>query len=205
MSTDIWVWIMGLSMLCIFSFLLKENPLYRFFEHVFVGLAAGYGLGVAYKNLLNKAWTPVTDGGLYILLIPVVIGLLAYARFIKPVAWLARYPIAVTAGSGAGLAIYAALRSTLVPQIRANIVPLWVAGNAGETIKNIYCAIGVLVIMLYFFFSVEQKGPIRRVASVGRILVMITFGVSFGNVVMGRMALLLGAIRNILGDWLGVL
>lgn len=205
MSTDIWVWIMGLSMLCIFSFLIRENPFYRFCEHVFVGLAAGYGLGVAYKNLLNKAWAPITTGGIYILIIPVVFGLLSYARFAKPFAWMARYPIAFTAGSGAGLAIYAALRSTLVPQIKANIVPLWVSGDAAATVKNLYCAIGVLLIMLYFFFSREHKGPLRQAASVGRLLLMVTFGVSFGNVVMGRMALLLGAVRNILGDWLGVL
>lgn len=34
---------------------------------------------------------------------------------------------------------------------------------------------------------------------------MVTFGVSFGNVVSGRISVLLGELTKILGDWLGML
>jgi len=33
----------GLATLAIFSFLIKENAFYRFFEHLFIGIASGLG------------------------------------------------------------------------------------------------------------------------------------------------------------------
>ena len=38
------IWIAAALTFCIFSFLYKDNPFYKFAEHLFVGLAAGYGL-----------------------------------------------------------------------------------------------------------------------------------------------------------------
>lgn len=40
-----WLTIMlgGIATLAIFSFLIKENSFYRFFEHLFIGIAAGLG------------------------------------------------------------------------------------------------------------------------------------------------------------------
>ena len=34
-------WIAAFLTLCVFSFLYRENPFYRFAEHLFVGSAAG--------------------------------------------------------------------------------------------------------------------------------------------------------------------
>ena len=36
------VWIAALLTLFIFSFLYKDNPFYKFAEHLFVGISAGY-------------------------------------------------------------------------------------------------------------------------------------------------------------------
>jgi hypothetical protein len=41
-SHDPGVWIAALLTLFIFSFLYKDNPLYKFAEHLFVGVSAGY-------------------------------------------------------------------------------------------------------------------------------------------------------------------
>src|SRR5262245_26382732 len=35
-------WLAALLTLCIFSFLYKDNPFYKFAEHLFVGVSAGY-------------------------------------------------------------------------------------------------------------------------------------------------------------------
>ena len=42
----------GLSTLAMFSFLLKENPCYRFFEHFYIGIATGLGIILGFKNFL---------------------------------------------------------------------------------------------------------------------------------------------------------
>ena len=37
-----WIWVGALMTLGIFSFLLGDNPYYKFTEHVFVGVSAAY-------------------------------------------------------------------------------------------------------------------------------------------------------------------
>lgn len=198
MSGDIWTWIAALGMIAIFSFIFKENPIYRFCEHVYVGAAAGYAISVNVKSIADNAWTPITQDGKIILLIPVALGLMLYARFFKNIAWLSRWSIAFMVGIGSGLAIFGGVNSQFLQQIKATMIPL-------NNINNILLVLGVLSILLYFFFSVEHEGVVKHAASVGRWVMMVTFGVSFGNVVMGRISLLLGAFETILGDWLGLL
>ena len=132
------------------------------------------------------------------LIVPVILGLLLYARFFKNIAWLSRWSMSFMVGIGSGLAIYGGVNSQFLQQIKATMIPL-------NSIDNILLVFGVLSILLYFFFSTEQRGAVKRVASWGRWIMMITFGVSFGNVVMGRISLLLGAFEQILGNWLGLL
>ncbi|NLY53726.1 MAG: hypothetical protein GX060_03765 [Firmicutes bacterium] len=197
-SNDIWAWISALGMIAIFSFIFKENPVYRFCEHVFVGASAGYALSVNIKSIVDNAWDPITKEGKLSLLIPVILGILLYARFFKSIAWLSRWSMAYMVGIGSGLSMFGVVNSQLLQQVRSSMLPL-------NSVNNILMVFGVLSVLLYFFFSVEQKGAVKHGASLGRWLMMITFGVSFGNVVMGRISLLLGAFETILGNWLGLL
>lgn len=197
-SNDIWTWIAALGTIAMFSFIFKENPVYRWCEHLYVGAAAGYAISVNLKSIADRAWTPLTQDGKVALLIPIVFGILLYARFIKSIAWLSRWPMSFLVGVGSGLSIYGVVNSQLLQQVRATLLPL-------NTVNNIIMVLGVLSILLYFFFSMEQKGAVKHGATLGRYLMMITFGVAFGNVVMGRISLLLGTMETILGNWLGLL
>ena len=47
-------------------------------------------------------------------------------------------------------------------------------------------------VLVYFFFSIEHTGNVRRVARVGIYFLMISFGAAFGYTVMARMSLLIG-------------
>jgi hypothetical protein len=55
---------------------------------------------------------------------------------------------------------------------------------------------------MYFFFSFEHKHTVvRGSARMGRWLLMICFGVIFGNTVMGRMSLFIDRLMFLLNDW----
>ena len=67
------LWMGGLLTLMIFSFLYKDNPFYKFAEHLFVGVSAAYAMVVAFWSTLwvnalgavipqIQAWT-ATDPG----------------------------------------------------------------------------------------------------------------------------------------------
>ena len=46
------IFIGGISTFAIFSFLYKENPVYRFFEHFYIGIATAYGIMVTVREFL---------------------------------------------------------------------------------------------------------------------------------------------------------
>ena len=76
------------------------------------------------------------------------------------------------------------------------------AGSVGGSAAAILVLVGVLSVLAYFFFSVEHKGAVGRVANVGVWYLMITFGASFGFTVMGRIALLGARFEFLFDDWL---
>ncbi len=209
-STNPWIWFMGIGMLSLYSFIYKENPIYRLFEHIYVGASVGYTFVTAYGNIIDQAWTPLTTEGKLNLLVPIILGLMLYTRYFKPIAWISRWPMSFLMGLGIGVSTYGLLESQLIAQSKAAMMPLFVKSSEGalllgRSINNIIMILGVLGVLFYFFFSVEHKGPVRRMASLGRMVMMITFGVAFGNVVMGRISLLLGTISDIFGTWLGII
>ena len=56
------IWVAAILTLCIFSFLYKDNPLYKLAEHLFVGVSAGYQLVVLYHQyLMVKMIAPLTE------------------------------------------------------------------------------------------------------------------------------------------------
>ena len=203
-SSNPWVWIAAIGSIAVFSSLFKDNPVYKAAEHIFVGSGAGYALVQAYRNIVIQGWRPLSNDGKWILLIPLVLGLLLFTRFFKKVAWISRWSMAFLIGVGTGISIYGLYNSQLLAQIRATMVPLYVSGNAAATRDNLIMVIGVAAVLLYFLFTVPVKGPLKHVISFGRVMMMITFGVSFGNVVMGRISLLLGVMETVYSKWLGL-
>jgi hypothetical protein len=196
-STDIGVWIAAIATIGLVSFLFKENPLYRIIENMYVGISAGYALTVGYTNIMNLAVTPML-GGKYSLLIPIALGILLYARYIKRYAWVSKIPLGLIMGIGTGLAIRGLILSQVVNQIKACFIPL-------NSFDNIFMVLGTLIVLFYFFFAIEHKGTAGSVAKVGRWVMMIGFGASFAGTATGRISLFIGRLQYLLGNWLGVI
>jgi hypothetical protein len=195
---------MAASILAMFSFLYKENPFYRVAEHVFVGSTAGHALGMAIGNIHRFGWRPFFEQSKYSLLIPLVLGIMLYARFIPKINWVSRWPIAFLVGVGVGQSIYTSLRTQVINQTLGAMIKIQGA-TLMQTVNNLIGILGLIAVLTYFIFSIQQKGVVRRVAHGGRWLMMVTFGVSFGNVVAGRISVLLGQLQNLLGTWLGII
>jgi len=197
MSTDIGVWIAAFATIGLVSFLFKENPLYRVIENMYVGISAGYALTVGYDNIKNLAVKPMLQGK-YSLLIPIVLGILLYTRYVKRYAWVAKIPLGLLMGIGTGLAIRGLILSQVVNQIKACFIPL-------NSFDNIFMVLGTLIVLFYFFFSIEHKGSAGNLAKVGRWVMMIGFGASFAGTATGRISLFIGRLQFLLGNWLGII
>ncbi|MGB8656859.1 MAG: hypothetical protein WCE90_03630 [Candidatus Zixiibacteriota bacterium] len=199
------IWVAALLTLCAFSFLYKDNPFYKFAEHLFVGISAGYGVTLEIYNVfLPNLWRPLTQQGKLILLVPFIFGILLFSRFFTRISWLSRWSMALIIGIYAGITIVGYGSGDLILQIHANLLPLW-TGKWLESLNNILLIVGVITGLIYFFFSKEHKGALGAGAKIGTWFLMISFGASFGYTVMSRMSLLIGRILFLMTAWLGIL
>lgn len=68
------------------------------------------------------------------------------------------------------------------------------------TFSKVLLLLGLLAGLVYFYFSIEQKGAVGKVSRFGIWVLMIGFGASFGYTVQGRISLAIGRVIDIAGD-----
>ncbi len=205
LSSDPWVWASALITIGIYSVLFKDNPAYRVLESVFVGMSAGYLVVVNWFSFLKPTIAgDIVEKGNYSLIIPMILGLLVYTRYIKNYSWLSRYSVSFMMGIGAGYVLSKDFKPLFLAQAKATMLPLWVEGNVAASINNTLIVIGVACSLMYFFFTVKRTGAMGIGTKIGRYVLMVAFGAAFGNTVMGRVSVTLGRFQYILTDWLGI-
>jgi hypothetical protein len=223
-STEIHVWVGAMLTLMIFSFLYKDNPFYKFAEHLFVGVSAAYWMVQGFwqqiiPNLLGKLFPRQFEGIVeaarnqppdYWYWIPLVLGIILLFRLIPSVAWMSRWSMAFIIGYTAGSNLTRYLVSDFVRQVEKTLVlPLYVdGGSVFHTVmlsfSNIVIVGGVVCGLIYFYFSKEHTGAFGRASRAGIWVLMIAFGASFGYTVMARVSLLIGRLEYLLSTWLGI-
>ncbi|MEE2831628.1 MAG: hypothetical protein VYD18_04630 [Candidatus Latescibacterota bacterium] len=199
--------------LALYSFLYKDNPLFKFAEHVYVGVAAAYIFGITwYNSLYGEILVSYFDIGAegasggghnpWVLLFPTLLGLLMLTRFSSKFGWLSRISFAFVVGVGAGLTIPRYMSSFLLGQVEPSLAPL---SMSWAGLNLLLVLIGVITVLVYFFFSVEHTGTVGHAARLGIWFLMVSFGASFGYTIMARLSLLIGRISFLLDDWLHVM
>ncbi len=208
-SPNPWIWIASLLSLAIFSFLYRDNPFYRLAEHVFVGAANGWAVTFYWHRVLWPfLFDPLSRGQLYYI-IPLIIGMLYFTRFIPKVSWLVRFPIGIYMGYYVGVSIPATIQAYIIKQVQGTILTphnfqMWAAGSTG-IVWSVVLLAGVICTLSYFYFSREHKGVLGVTSRIGIVFVMIGFGAAFGYTVMARVSLLIGRLQFLLGPWLGII
>ena len=143
----------GISTLAIYSFLYRENPFYRFFEHLYIGIATAIGVMATVRNffwpqilepLFGKDRIPFPDGTYaepyhqeyMLLLIPMVFGLLYYFILTKRYSWLAQVVIGFSLGVGGGMAFKGVL-TEIIPLLTDSFRPLYLPPETVPGITSI--------------------------------------------------------------------
>jgi hypothetical protein len=213
----------GAATLAIFSFLFKENRFYRFFEHLYLGVATAISTMAVVKTFIwPKVIVPlfglnriIFPDGTYaepynynylFLLLPIVFGLLYYFILSPRFSWLAQLVIGFQLGVSAGLAFQGTFNEML-PQIYDSFRPLYVPGDAAATFSNLFFIAAMAATFMYFFFTFKRKpgGPSDKVAWFGRSVMMGCFGAFFGSTIMARMALLVERLEFLINRFFPVL
>ncbi len=194
--------------LSLYTFLYKDNPLFKFAEHIYVGVAAAYVFGqVWYPTLYGEIIGPMTGSDesssstTWWLLVPTLLGCLMLTRFSARIGWLSRIAFAFFVGLGAGFAIPRTISSYILAQVEPTLSPL---SLSVEGLNLLIILVGVVTVLIYFFFSVEHTGVVGHASKVGIWFLMISFGASFGYTIMARVSLLIGRVTFLFRDWLHI-
>jgi hypothetical protein len=208
----LWTILAGLITLAIFSFLYRDNPMYKMAEHIAVGISVGFIVVVYYNNVFKpKVWDNILHKGQYDYLIPLILGIILFTRFLPKHGWMSRYAIAFYIGTSSGLSIAPTLEARVLQQMEGTVRSLVtvVPGNTLATLAGsfgaIFLIVGTLACLIFFLFSVEHRGGVGRVAYFGRLCIMAGFGASFGFTVMARVSLLIGRIHFLTRDFVQAL
>lgn len=214
------LWIGALLTLMIFSFLYRDNPFYKFAEHLFVGVSAAYWMvqgfwGEIVPNLLAKLF-PARMANIveaargqqpqWHYAIAGILGLILLARLIPAIAWVSRWAMAFIIGYTAGTNLTRYLSSDFITQVQATALHPLITPHGTNwfdtimlNISNLVIVGGVLCGLVYFFFSKEHTGAFGKMSRVGIWVLMVAFGASFGYTVMARISLLIGRIEFLRG------
>jgi hypothetical protein len=195
-------WIAALLTLCVFSFLYRDNPFYKFAEHLFVGAAAGYLLAVQYQNVIKPNVVQRIGDGKLLALIPLALGLMILGRLWSRTAGASRWALAFYVGIYSGIAVPAYMQAQIFAQLADAVKPF---EPGWAVVNSILVLAGFLAVLAYFFFSAPHRGAHGLAARAGIWFLMIAFGASFGYTVMARVSLLIARVQFLLRDWLHVL
>lgn len=199
---EIGVWIAAFLTLACLSFLYKDNPFFRFAESLFAGVSLGYYVGITLNQTLEpNLFEPLRDFKTnWDLLVPGVLGVVLYMRYVPKVGWISRYALAIFVTYYIGVEFTRKIHGEVLPQLARTILPISKPDQA--SLVSLVFVIGVFSVLVYFFFSREQGGIMKRISRLGIWFLMISFGAAFGFTVMGRVALLIGRLNFLILDWI---
>lgn len=197
-------WIIAFFTLALFSFLYRDNAFYKFAEHIFAGLSAGYYVGLIWESVIvQQMYEPMVNSGKWWLIFPGFLGVLMFSRFTKNYHWVSRISLAFVMGNTAGIFLLSELHGKVLPQIQSTMLSLNFSQNFGAWLYALIVIVGVISTLIFFYFSKEHKGALGGVARVGIWCIMISFGAHFGYTVMARISLLIGRVQFLIDDWIG--
>ncbi|MGE5378396.1 MAG: hypothetical protein ACM3XO_25330 [Bacteroidota bacterium] len=214
MSIDVISGFIGLILtLLVFSYLIGDNPLFRFTIYLFIGVSSGYAAVAAWHYVLwPKLFSQLGDRNQLILLsIPLVLTISLLAKLSPRISWMGNFAMAVLVGVGAATAVAGALIGTLLPQAQAAINAFALTGAAGSTtfvrlVEAGIMLLGTVLTLAAFHYTVgrapdgsaKPSGLLNGLSTAGRVFVSITLGVLFAGVYIAALTAMIERLSTII-------
>ena len=168
-----------------------DSVWFRISENILIGATMGNLVVISYQTLKSGAIYQILNGQL-LYIVPIILGLILFARFSLKYGWISRYGLAILVGTGLGISIRALVYSQFIVQITSTLADV----NTG--INGIISFIIVICTMSYFLFTVKEPkqilDPMRRV---GRLSMMVAFGAGYVSLLLSVFSLVISNFHRI--------
>ncbi len=198
--------------LMVFSYLIGDNPLYRFAIYLFIGVSAGYAVTVVWHSVLvPQLFARLGDPNqLVLLVVPLILSISLLAKLSPRISGLGNLAMGILVGVGAAAAIGGALIGTLLPQAQASMEAFNIRSAGGgsnavlKLVEGFVMFLGTVFTLASFQFSASKApdGTIKRnpifdgIAWVGRIFIAVTLGVIFAGVYMAALTAMIERLSS---------
>lgn len=197
-------WVGALMTIGVWAYLVGERRFFRLAQHLLAGLATGYLVVLAVREvLLPRLLQPmVADPGANALLWPA----LALALALAAARWLPRpvvaVPVAILVAGTAAFALGGAVVGTILPQVAGVVLA---PGLAPNDLVNGLLGLAISALVLAAFLHGMPRGRLLvGAAGTGRWLMLGGIGGWLGFLLVSRLAMLVDRLGFLLGDWLGI-
>jgi hypothetical protein len=195
--------------LCILSYLIGDNVLYRFATHVLIGVSAAYiTVTVIADVLVPRLVQPILARSsaqpmdVIVAGLGLILSMMLLFKALPRWAWVGNVPIGYLVGVGAAVALGGAVFGTLGPQIAATAPSDPFMGLSRDAnfnfILNVLIAFGTVTTLLSFsFFRAARRGVLSGLSSIGRIFLAIALGATFALVYIASVTVLIDRVQAI--------
>lgn len=199
--------------LIVFSYLIGDNPFFRFTLHLFIGVSAGFSVVIAFFNII---WPRLIEPFIgdnraeqVLALIPIILGALLLTKISSRLAFIGNLPVAYLVGVSAAAAIGGAVTGTLFPQVSASVNLLdWQSNQVFDLalglrlVNGVIILVGTIATLAYFHFGINApfndklqiQSWIGGLGQVGQVFIAITFGFLFAGIYNAALTALIGRI-----------
>jgi len=197
--------IVAILYLGVLSYLFKApNPFYDLVEAIFIGVGTG-NIVLVTLNTINTTGIKAIMAGRFLMIIPVIVGLLMFTRLTKEYAWMSRYSVSIMVGVGLGVLIVPAIKVSLLTQLIATIEPLTKITDVGSFITSIVLLIGVASSLGYFIFTagkLEENKGFDLFKKCGLVFLFVAMSTAYSSELTGAISTTAFIIRHIIVEWI---
>jgi len=203
---ELGIWVGAFYILSVYSYLYKYNRFFKFAEHTLIGAAAGHYLTMGLTNIRSLGLGNLMAGKVFYI-VPLILGLLLFARFKEEWSWMMRYGLALMIGVSIAIRTRALIVTTILIQISSTIKSISTAGGMA-ILNSVVLVVLVSTTMLYFLFTQRLTPKENSIGSyirkTGRYGIMIALGYYLGQTVMTRLAFVINRLEYLLFEWLRI-
>jgi hypothetical protein len=205
----IWAIVGFVLSLLIFSYLIGDNPLFRFAASLFIGVTAGYAAVILlYQVIIPRLIYPFFTGTIMdrsFTLIPLVLSVLLFFKPSRNLSFMGSIPLALLVAAGAAFALSGAVLGTILPQSQATINLFGNKPGENFLLEGIVILVGTVTTLMYFYFGAkfENGKPIRRagwiesISKVGQVFLFVTLGSIYAGVYITAITALVERMHSI--------
>jgi len=183
--------------LSVWSYLYKENIFSKTATTITIAISSIHAFQYNFSNAYDMAVAPLLGGDL-VYIIPIILGLLLFARLSNKYSWLASYSYSVSLGLGTGATLTTLFSANVAKLIVNTAQQPFIGTGIVDQLSGLLLFIGTLLALTYWIFTKEATGLFGTGVRIGRWFLMISIGYLYAEDVVWSQSLFVAAMEMVL-------